>query len=137
MYKIENSELDDEKGIFLAGTGLYEIIKNERFLLAAAESFKPNDIETSFDGIVDAAVKNYNAYTTSVALNPNRLEIELLTNFSDFFEIIIDIKKKEEVEKQAVAAAAGEDIAGTDNNPTVNEQQQQQPAKIKRSRNGN
>lgn len=127
--------MDDAKPIFLAETGLYEIMKMERLLLAAAESFKITDIESSFNEIVDRAVNDYSAFSSSVAFNPTQLEIDLLTNFNEFFELIIDIKKKEEDEKLAVAAATADDNTSTTTAVIVSEQQL--PKSSKRSRNGN
>lgn len=105
MYKVQNSDLDDDhKGIFIAAGGLYEIIKNERILLAVAGSFKANDVEKSFNEIVAAAVENYTTFTAEASVTGSQLDAELVTNFSEFFDLIIDIKKKE------VDAAAGDNV---------------------------
>lgn len=101
-----NTDNEDHKGIFLAESGLYEIIKNERYLHAAAEAYDVNEIEEAFNRLIDTAVKDYNAFTAAVTISPSHLEIELMTNFIEFFEYVIDVKKKEDTEKKAVAAAA-------------------------------
>lgn len=93
MYKIQNSALEDDKAVFLAAAGLYEVIKNERILLAAAASFNITEIESSFNQIVASAVENYSVFTADVTVEPTQMEMELLTNFSDLFNLIIDIKK--------------------------------------------
>lgn len=113
VYKIQNSDEEDvKKAIFLKADGIYEIIKNERLILAAAKSFNVTDIETSFNQIVSNAVSDYNSFCAEIHINPSELEIELLTNFVHFFEVCIDIKKKEKLSAVATTAAT----AGANNN---------------------
>lgn len=94
MYKIENAEFPT-KAVYLSGSGLYEIVKKERAISAAAALYDPNDIENSFNKLVAAAAENYNTFMAEIWVNQNDFEIEVLTNFEEFFEILIDIKKKE------------------------------------------
>lgn len=128
VYKIQNSELDnEERGIYLAGSSIYEIIKNERFIMAAVSTFKTTEIENTFNNCVEAAVENYTAFCSNVQLNPNELEIELLTNFTELFELVIDIKKMD-VEKSGAAAVAAVVAAAAIENEA-------HPSKPKRARN--
>lgn len=111
MFKIQNSELEgEEKGIYLAASGIYEIIKIERIIMAAVSTFKPAEIEERFNNCVQTAMNNYTAFCSDVQLHPSELEIELLTNFIELFELVIDIKKTEAEKSGAaiVAAAAAE-----------------------------
>lgn len=111
VYKIQNSELDnEERAIYLAGTGLYEIIKNEWLIMATVSTFDLAVIEETFNNCVQAAVTNYKAFCSNVQLYPSVLEIELLTNFVKVFELVIDIKK---TEAENSAAATVEAVVAT------------------------
>lgn len=111
----------------MAGSGIYEIIKNERIIMAAVSKFKPDEIENKFNKCVQEAVDNYNGFCTDVQHNPNELEIELLTNFAELFELVIDIKKMNAEKSGAAAIAAVVAAAATENEGN--------PPKAKRARN--
>lgn len=106
MYQITNTDCDEHKGVCLAEGTLYEIMKRERYLIAAANLFNCNEIEKAFNEIVEHAVIDYEVFLANIATNPSQLVIELMTNFIDFFELIIDIKKEEVAETAAAEAAA-------------------------------
>lgn len=97
MYEIQNTEITG-KSIFIAGNGLFELVKNERAIMAAATAYKPNEVEASFNQIVASAVENYSVFMAELWVDPKPLEIEILVNFNQFFELVIDIKKTEAVE---------------------------------------
>lgn len=146
VYKIQNSELEDERAVFLAANGLYEIIKNERLIMGCVSLFKADEIEEKFNKCVEAAVNDYNVFCANVQLTPSAMEIELLTNFIELFELVIDIKKSQaEKSAEGVAAAIIADaalenerqrpkavIAGA---ATAVNENEFQPTKAKRARN--
>lgn len=111
----------------MAGSSIYEIIKNERIIMAAVSTFKPAEIENTFNKCVQNAINNYNAFCTNVQLNPNELEIDLLTNFNELFELVIDIKKMDTEKSGADAVAAVVAVAAIEN--------EVQHSKAKRARN--
>lgn len=107
VYKIENSE--NNKVIFIAEAGLYEMIKKERPILLAAALYDVQAIENTFNQLINAAVENYNVFIAEIWHNPSQLEIEILANFDELFEYLIDIKKNEAAETNEAAAVAAAD----------------------------
>lgn len=119
VYKISNLNKDG-KSIYIAGSGLFSLIENEQAIMCVASSYNPVEIENKFDEYVNAAVQDYSVFLERVYRNRNLLAIELMTNFTDFFNLIIDIKKSEaanELEKNdpiIAAAAAASAIEAVD-----------------------
>lgn len=60
-----------------------------------ARSFNPCDAERNFNTIVDSAVNDYPSFMANIWQNAGMFEAEILTNFVEFFEFIIDVKKNE------------------------------------------
>lgn len=123
VYKIENSE-NDQKGIFIAANGLYELIKHEASIIAAAMSYNADEVENSFNQLVAEALENYNVFMAKVPDEQDMLRIDVTTNLAELFEVILDIKKTEAentaaavVAATAVAAAAPPVIAVEDSPP--------------------
>lgn len=106
MYSVQNSEADGEGSIHIAGSSLYELVRFEKAIMTSALSLKPSDVENEFNQMVISAVDNYNTFMAEVWATPGPLEIELLSNFSDFFNLVIDIKKRESATPATAAAAA-------------------------------
>lgn len=102
VYELQNIQ-STAKPIFIAGTGLYELVKNERAIMAAATSYNANEVEESFNQMVASAVENYNVFMAELWIDPKPLEIDVLINFAQFFELIIDIKKTESVVESGTA----------------------------------
>lgn len=102
VYKVENA--DNEKFIYIAATGLYEIVKHEKTIIAAAMSYKADEVENSFNQLVSDAIDNYAAFIAKVT--DDMMYIDVTTNFAEFFNVILDIKKAELENSNAEAAAA-------------------------------
>ena len=89
----------------------------EAAIIATAEQIKPHEAENQFNSIVDAAVNDYKATMDGIIDNGKWFEIELMTNFNEFFNACIDIKKKEAVElaqmDKNVAATAADGESNT------------------------
>lgn len=92
----------ETKAIFIAESSLYLLLKIEQAVVAAVKKYKPLDTEKEFNELVDGAIENYNLFLAEAWNTPTDLKIEILTNFSDLFEYVIDINKK----KKAVASMA-------------------------------
>lgn len=82
------------------------MIKKEQALILAALGFKPEEDEKIFNDNVEAAMLDYHAFAANKWLNPSPFEIDLFTNFEDFFEFIIDVKKKQNEEEKSLSTAA-------------------------------
>lgn len=73
--------------------------------MCAAMAYEPESNEKKFNDFVNAAVDNFTAFSWNKWTNPSPMEIQLFTNFADFFDFIIDVKKTENVNAAATAAA--------------------------------
>lgn len=102
VYKIENSDVGG-KGIYIAGSSLYQLIQKEQGIMLAALSYNTESDEKQFEEKVDAAVMDFHAFTATKWINASTFEIDLYTNFSEFFDLIIDIKKHENSRSTAAA----------------------------------
>lgn len=104
VYKVRNSNIDDEKKvIFIAESGLNELIKNEELLLGIAKGYDCASIEKTFENMIESAIDDYHIFNANVLKNPTGITAEVLINFSDFFEYVIDVKKNE-IENAALNA---------------------------------
>lgn len=104
VYKIENTAID-VKPLYIAENSLYLLIKNESALLDLAKSFEPLEYEKKFDKMLEAAIEDYPIF---LATKKSTFEAEVMINFEELFDILIDIKKKM---AQEVAAAQAEQSA--------------------------
>lgn len=111
VYKIENSDVDD-KAVYIAATSLYQLIQKEQGIVCTALSYDAEVEENKFNDTVNAAVADFNAFSTNKWANPSPMDIQLFTNLSDFFDFIIDVKKAES------AAAAAATVAGASSTST-------------------
>lgn len=69
-----------------------------------ALSFNVEEEERKFNKIVDAAAANYDKFMGEIGDHTSRSAIDLLTNFKEYFEYIIDIRKNQiETEKNVAA----------------------------------
>lgn len=104
--------------------------------MCAAMAYEPEAEEKKFNDTINAAVEDFNAFSANKWKNPSRMDIHLFTNFSEFFDFVIDVKKAEIV-NAAAAAAATATIASAAPTPSVaveplakrGRQQQQQQQK--------
>lgn len=104
MYKIRNSNIDDEKKvIFIAESGLCELIKNEGVLFGIAKGYDCELIEKTFENLIESAIDDYHIFNANVLKNPTGITGEVMINFSDLFEYVIDVKKNE-IENAALNA---------------------------------
>lgn len=80
--------------------------------MATALSFNPDEIEKNFNEIIASAVADFNVFTAHVWSKPSPIEVELLTNFTEFFEYVIDVQKSG-AEKPSTSASipTGEPVA--------------------------
>lgn len=93
----------NDKSIFLASSSLYLLLLNESGIIATAQLVKPREAEEKFNELITRAAENYTETMSNIISTGDFFEIELLTNFSDFLNACIDIKKKELVEAENVA----------------------------------
>lgn len=102
VYKFENTKVKD-KCIFVREDGIFELVQFEKILFAAAKTFDVGKTETAFNKMLDEAVADYETFNANVLKNPTKLKNDILSNFIDLFELIIDIKKKESIEAAQAA----------------------------------
>lgn len=102
VYKIANLNLDN-KWIFIAGGSLYTLLQMEAAIITTVHQVNPHEVENKFNNIVAAAVEDYKGTMEGIVENGKWFEIELMTNFNDFFNACIDLKKREaeEMKKEA------------------------------------
>lgn len=110
MYKISNLNLEN-KCIFLAGGSLYVLLQMEAAIISAAREVKAYEAEKKFNDIVNAAVDDYKATMDGIIEKGNWFDIDLLSNFNEFLNVCIDIRKKavlefEQMERNVAAHVA-------------------------------
>lgn len=64
-------------------------------MVGAARSYNIDMFEQTFNSMVDAAVADYPIFLANIGKKPSTLESDVVINFSDLFEYVIDIKKRE------------------------------------------
>lgn len=67
----------------------------EAAIITTVHQVNPHEVENRFNNIVAAAVADYKATMEGIVENGKWFEIELMTNFNDFFNACIDVKKRE------------------------------------------
>lgn len=93
VYKIENTGVD-VKPIFIAENSLYFLIKNETVLLSLAKAFDPNAYEEKFNAMLGDAIEDYPIFLANIGKTATPFQADVMINFEDLFNILIDIKKK-------------------------------------------
>lgn len=114
MYKISNLNLEN-KCIFLAGGSLYILLQMEAAIISAARQVKPYEAEKKFNDIINAAVADYKATMEGIIEKGTWFDIDLLSNFNEFLNVCIDIKKKEVMEFEQMeknVADTAKNVAG-------------------------
>lgn len=95
----------EDKAIFIAEAGLYQLVKNEEILMTTAMGYDCSSIEKEFEKMVESAVENYHSFNATVLSNPTDLNTEIMVNFDEFFEYVLDVKKTMK-EKEALSTVA-------------------------------
>lgn len=80
----------DGHAIYLKAGSLYEIIKYESEIIAAAKEYNPSAVEIQFNDMVEAAANDFN---TDLAGGTTSIKRNIIVNFADLFELAVDIKK--------------------------------------------
>lgn len=122
MYKIVNTDVPD-KAVYMKADSLYQLMLKEQGIMAAAALYRPEEDENKFNNLVNAAVNDFAGFSANKWLNPTPTEIHLYTNFNEFFDYIIDVKKSVSVNTAAAAEVdkvvnAGAAVATTAVGPT-------------------
>lgn len=94
VFKISNVDVKDS-AIYMVEHTLYNLLQNEDGIMAAATSMKADECERKFMEIVNEATEDYGSFLNQVFDDVDMLKIELMTNFKEFFEICLNIKKTE------------------------------------------
>lgn len=129
MYKITNTRIEN-KAIFLAEQGLYALLKNEEHLMGIGRGYDSIAVEKEFEQMVSAGVDDFHTFNANMLNNPTRLSGDILVNFEDFFEFVLDVKKSEKEslgirEANAVVASISErQLDGEVLTPHTQQQQQ-------------
>lgn len=90
---------NEGKAIFLAGSTLFGLIEDENGIKAAANQMNVGEIEIIFNQMVNDAIADYKGFLEN-GYDGNPLKMSILTNFKEFFETCIDIKKTEILEME-------------------------------------
>lgn len=114
MYKIENTT-QDGKPIYIAENSLYLLIKNEAVLFGLAKAYIPAEYEKKFDKMLDAALADYPIFLATIGKSTSNFEADVMINFEDLFETLIDIKKK--MAQEVATAQADQSVQPTDEVP--------------------
>lgn len=61
-------------------------------------------VEKEFDDMVSAGVEDFHTFNANTLNSPTRLSGDILVNFEEFFEYVLDVKKSEK-ESSALTAA--------------------------------
>lgn len=93
VYQIINSDFEDSK-IYLAGSSLSTLIQMEEELKVFASSLNADEYNDKFEDLVDEALKNYKQFLITPC-DGDRMKCDMITNFKEFFNKCIDIKKEE------------------------------------------
>lgn len=101
----------EDKCIFLAECSLYMLLQNETAIFSLMDAMNANEIEQKFLAMLTKAVENYKVFMGMAFDDP--FNIEMLTNFSDFFAKCVDIKKSEAV-RTAVDGGSNIDQVSTE-----------------------
>lgn len=100
---------EENKCIYIAESGLYELIKIEKPLMAFALGIDVAKSEQQFNDMIEAALSNYNDFEANVYNKADPFELEILSNFAEMMEWVLDIKKHEmETAKKMDASKAME-----------------------------
>ena len=103
VYKIANLKVEN-KSIYIAGSSLYELIKNETEICLAAQEIKTVEIETQFNAMAELASKDYDLFKFNLHKNSTQFQREVMVNFSELFELVIDIKKRAQSDDEITPA---------------------------------
>lgn len=91
----------------MAESGLYQLLKNEEILMATALKYDCATVENEFNKMITSAVDDYHMFNATVLTNPTPTNTEILTNFDEFFEFVLDVKKHE---KENAALSSADDV---------------------------
>lgn len=95
----------------MAGSGLFMLLESEASLMRTVACLQPKKVESEFNALVNAAVRDYKATMAYIPKEGTIFDNEVWLNFNELFNLCVDIKKKEAVESAAEAAAAAAAIA--------------------------
>lgn len=70
-------------------------MKIEAVLVGAARGYNADMFEQKFNSMVDVAVDDYPIFLVNIGKKPTAFESDVIINFSDLFDYVIDIKKRE------------------------------------------
>lgn len=102
VFKICNLNVDDQ-AIYLKAPSLYEIVKHESEIIAAAKEYDPTAAEMQFNDMVEAVANDFNA-DSGMETGSTSVRRNIIINFADLFDLAVDIKKTQN-ESAAKAAA--------------------------------
>lgn len=94
----------DKKKIYLADSSIFELLENETAIIELAKSFDPEETEELFNNLVDEAIADFSTFTAEKWTNPTPFEIDVFSNFAEFFDYVVDKKKNEDAKKNSEEA---------------------------------
>lgn len=117
MYKIENTTHDGK--IFIAENGLYLLLKNEGILMSIAKAYNPEACEAKLNSMLDAAIADYPIFLANIGRTSSSIESDVIVNFDELFNVLLDIKKKIAAQEAAAKEAAAKEAATAQADQTV------------------
>lgn len=96
--------------------------------MGIAKSYTPDTTEMKFNQLIDEAIEDYHMFIANANKNPTTFTAEVFVNFTDLFDVVIDMKKRA---IQAAAATANDTPAGS---TAPNEAVEQVPTTFRRGK---
>lgn len=86
--------LTPEKAIFIAGPTISSLLQHEIAIIAMARSIDTAGIDAQFQKLLKLGSTDFNGMYTHVIESRDALGLEILTNFSEYFESRIDLMRR-------------------------------------------
>lgn len=74
--------------------------------MGIAKSYSSDSTESKFNLLIDEGITDYHMFIANTNKNPSTFAAEVMVNFTDLFDVVIDMKKRAE-QVSSDAAAAG------------------------------
>lgn len=88
VYVIQNSR---KSGIsYLVESTIMELLANEKLILAAIESFNPEEIEKRYNELVEGCSVNRSQFFDKLWASTNQIDLKIMANFEHLFNICVD-----------------------------------------------
>lgn len=94
--------------------------------MGMGKTFDCAGVEKEFENMISAALDDFRAFNTNILNNPTPVSGDILINFGDFFEYVLEVRRNQK-ENSAISSVAAVVAAVAEQ---VEQQQQQDTAAI-------